>query len=167
MAHATWRVRTWCSQRPSCVMVPLPPNSNISEKKKLHFPIVSILQSKLGNKLTFMLCPHLIPYLCRAKIVHWVSESKWPFQIVKDRGFQNLMKTGRPEYHIPSVETVSHDARNVFVNVHKYITKMLQVSNARHLISLKKTHFWCRNIMALSALLPMHGPLQITKPMLL
>ena len=96
--------------------------------------IVSILQSKLGNKLTFMLCPHLIPYLCRAEIVRWVSESKWPFQIVKDHGFQNLMKTGRPEYHIPSVETVSRDARSIFVNVCKRIAKMLQVSNARHII---------------------------------
>ena len=96
MAHATWRVHAWCSQRPSCMMVPLPPNLNILEKKNLHFLIVSILPSKLGNKLTFMLCPHLIPYLCRAKIVHWVSESKWPFQIVKDHGFQSLMKTGIP-----------------------------------------------------------------------
>ena len=122
------------AQRPSCVMVPLLLNLNVSEKKKLHFPIVSILQSKLGNKLTFMLCPHLIPYLCRAEIVCWVSESKQPFQIVKDCGFQNLMKTGRPEYHILSAETVSCDARNIFVNVHKRIVKMLQVSNARHLI---------------------------------
>ena len=37
----------------------------------------------------------------RAEIVCWVTESKWPFQIVNDCGFQSLMKTGRPEYHIP------------------------------------------------------------------
>jgi len=41
------------------------------------------------------------------------------------------MKTGRPEYHIPSPETVSCDVRNVFVNVHKHIAKVLQVSNGK------------------------------------
>ena len=38
----------------------------------------------------------------RAKIVQWVAESKWPFQIVTNRGFQTLMKTGQPGYHILS-----------------------------------------------------------------
>jgi hypothetical protein len=44
------------------------------------------------------------------------------------------MKTGRPEYHIPSPETVSRDVRNVFVNVRKRIAKMLQVSNAKDVL---------------------------------
>jgi hypothetical protein len=52
---------------------------------------------------------------------------------VKDWGFQKLMKTGRPEYHIPSPEIVSRDVRHVFVHVHKRIAKILQVSNARQL----------------------------------
>ena len=52
------------------------------------------------------------------------------------------MKIGRPEYHIPSPETVSRDVQNVFVNVHKHIAKMLQVSNVKDLIIKKKTHFW-------------------------
>ena len=63
----------------------------------------------------------------RAEIVHWVSESKQPFSIVKDRGFIKLMKTGRPQYHLPSLPTVSRDVKNVFVCVHKCIAKMLQV----------------------------------------
>ncbi len=50
------------------------------------------------------------------------------------------MKMGRPEYHIPLPETVSHDVRNVFVNIRKCIMKMLQVSNARDQF-LKTTHF--------------------------
>ena len=37
------------------------------------------------------------------------------------------MKTGRPEYHIPSAETVSNDVKDVFVRVRKRIAKMLQV----------------------------------------
>jgi hypothetical protein len=36
----------------------------------------------------------------RAEIVKWVAESKRPFDIVSNRGFQSLMKTGRPEYYI-------------------------------------------------------------------
>ena len=51
------------------------------------------------------------------------------------------MKTGRPEYHIPSPETVSRDVRNVFVNVRKRIAKMLQVSSVKDLIIIK-THLW-------------------------
>jgi hypothetical protein len=62
-----------------------------------------------------------------AEIVHWVAESKRPFQIVNDHGFKKLMKTGRPDHHIPSMQTVSHDVKRVFVQVHKRIAKMLQV----------------------------------------
>ena len=39
------------------------------------------------------------------------------------------MKTGQPNYHLPSAETASRDARVVFVNVRKHIAKMLQVSS--------------------------------------
>jgi hypothetical protein len=63
----------------------------------------------------------------RAEIVHWVSESLRPFLIVKDRGFLCLMKTGRPEYYLPSPSTVSHDVRLVFANVWRRMAKMMQV----------------------------------------
>ena len=64
--------------------------------------------------------------ICRAEIVRWVCESKRPFSIVDDRGFQCLMKTGRPSYYIPSKATVSRDVKQVFVNARKRIAKMLQ-----------------------------------------
>jgi hypothetical protein len=60
--------------------------------------------------------------------VRWVAESEIPFKIVEDHGFQKLMKTGRPEYYIPSVTTVSRDVKKVFVNVCKWMANMLQVS---------------------------------------
>jgi hypothetical protein len=60
-----------------------------------------------------------------------VSENKWLFAIVKDQGFQNLMKTGCPEYHFPSPETVSHDIKVVFLCERKHIADMLQVSYFR------------------------------------
>jgi hypothetical protein len=64
-----------------------------------------------------------------AEFVRWVAESNRPFQIVNDRGFRSLMKTGRPEYHIPSAETLSRDVKNVFVRVRERISKMLRVSD--------------------------------------
>jgi hypothetical protein len=36
------------------------------------------------------------------------------------------MKTGRPEYYIPSPTTVSRDVKQVFVKARKRIAKMLQ-----------------------------------------
>lgn len=63
-----------------------------------------------------------------AEIVRWVAENKRPFAIVKDRAFQSLMKTGRPEYKLPSPSTVSRDVKAVFANCRARIAKMLQVS---------------------------------------
>ncbi|KAG1861978.1 hypothetical protein C8R48DRAFT_583107, partial [Suillus tomentosus] len=62
----------------------------------------------------------------RAEIVRWVAESLCPFNIVKNRAFQSLMKTGRPEYYIPSPSTVSRDVRLVFARTRKRVAKMLQ-----------------------------------------
>lgn len=58
----------------------------------------------------------------------WVSESMRPFSIVEDPGFRSLMKTGRPEYYIPSCSTVARDVKEIFKKVRKRIAKMLQVS---------------------------------------
>jgi hypothetical protein len=66
----------------------------------------------------------------RAEIIRWVSENTHPFEIVKDWGFQSLMKTGQPEYYIPSPSTVSRDVHLVFVHTHQWISKMLQISKA-------------------------------------
>jgi hypothetical protein len=68
----------------------------------------------------------LIQCTNRAEIVRWVCESKRPFNIVNDRGFRSLMKTGRPNYHIPSPITVSRDVKKVFVNARKRISKLLR-----------------------------------------
>ncbi|EPT01252.1 hypothetical protein FOMPIDRAFT_1091464, partial [Fomitopsis schrenkii] len=62
----------------------------------------------------------------RAEIVRWVSESMRPFNIVKDRGFISLMKTGRPEYKIPSPTTVGRDVRKVFERTRGRVAQMLK-----------------------------------------
>lgn len=79
---------------------------------------------------------------CSSEFVRWVAESKRPFQIVNDRGFRSLMKTGRPECYIPSAETVSRDVKDVFVRVRECIAKMLQVSTYQYTKSeLSTYHF--------------------------
>lgn len=63
------------------------------------------------------------------EIVRWVAESMRPFNVVADRGFMMLMKTGRPEYYLPSPDTVSRDVKEVFVKTRQRVAKMLQVSH--------------------------------------
>jgi hypothetical protein len=63
----------------------------------------------------------------RIGIVRWVSENMRPFSIVKDRWLMSLMKTGRPDYHIPSPQTVSRDVKTVFVQCRQRIANILQV----------------------------------------
>ncbi|KIK78545.1 hypothetical protein PAXRUDRAFT_40912, partial [Paxillus rubicundulus Ve08.2h10] len=46
------------------------------------------------------------------------------------RHFQSLMKTGRPEYFIPSPLTVSRDVKLVFARTHQRVAKMLQEHNS-------------------------------------
>lgn len=63
----------------------------------------------------------------RAEIVKWVAESMRPFSIVEDDGFKMLMKTGRPEYHLPSRRTVARDVMHVFEKGRAKIRQMLRV----------------------------------------
>jgi hypothetical protein len=65
----------------------------------------------------------------RTELVRWVSENLRPFSIVKDRGFQCLMKTGRPHYHLPSPMTLSRDVKTVFARTRDRIAKLLRVSH--------------------------------------
>jgi len=66
---------------------------------------------------------------CRVEIVRWVAENLRPYEIVKDHGFQHLMKTGRPAYYLPHPSTVLQDVKVVFKNVQNCVAKMLQVSH--------------------------------------
>ena len=63
----------------------------------------------------------------RAEIIHWIAENKRPYSIVKNRGFLSLIKTGQPEYYLPSPSTVSRDVKKVFAHVRGQIAQMLQV----------------------------------------
>jgi hypothetical protein len=88
--------------------------------------ITAAFERKGKGKVTFSHWQHTKTE-SRAEIVRWVAESKRPFAIVSDQGVQSLMKTGRPEYYIPSPMTVLHDVKMVFANTRKRIAKMLQV----------------------------------------
>jgi hypothetical protein len=94
----------------------------------LHILTDNILKPR-QSKLTHFLYPILI--VSRAEIVRWVCENARPFNIVSDRGFRSLMKTGRPEYYIPSPSTVSRDVKQVFVHTRNRIAKMLKETEAK------------------------------------
>ncbi|KAI6107638.1 hypothetical protein EDD16DRAFT_1488628 [Pisolithus croceorrhizus] len=49
-----------------------------------------------------------------------------PFEIVGDPGFQTLMKTGHPEYHIPSPDTVACDVLSMFAHMWQQLAVKLQ-----------------------------------------
>lgn len=64
----------------------------------------------------------------RVALVRWVTESLRPFSVAADRGFLELMKTGRPGYYVPSPSTVSRDVKVVFANTRSRLAKLLRVS---------------------------------------
>ena len=68
--------------------------------------ITEAFERKSNGKPTYSNRPHTHTEV-KAEIVRWVCESIRPFDIVYDVRFLVLMKTGRPEYYIPSPITVS------------------------------------------------------------
>ncbi|EPS93986.1 hypothetical protein FOMPIDRAFT_64676 [Fomitopsis schrenkii] len=88
---------------------------------------IKVAFGNVGKKTVSFSTRQHTPSETRAEIVRWVSESMRPFNIVKDRGFVLLMKTGRPEYAIPSPTTVGRDVRKVFTRVRERVARMLKV----------------------------------------
>jgi hypothetical protein len=64
----------------------------------------------------------------RAHIARWCAESNRPLNIVKDRQFEILMKTGRPGTSIPSPSTVTRDVKLVFERTRERINRILKVN---------------------------------------
>ena len=60
-------------------------------------------------------------------MVRWMAENLRPFSIAKDRGFKSLMKTGRPEYWIPSPSTIARDTYQVFERSRERVRDLLEV----------------------------------------
>ncbi|KAE9389052.1 hypothetical protein BT96DRAFT_769639, partial [Gymnopus androsaceus JB14] len=52
--------------------------------------------------------------------------SACPFHIVKDCCYQWLQKEGRPEWYIPSQETVSHDVKKLYTSTKEKLAEELQ-----------------------------------------
>ncbi|KAG2344984.1 hypothetical protein BDR05DRAFT_881347, partial [Suillus weaverae] len=89
-----------------------------------HFIIISLpLNTSPNAFLTFPLLSHTI-VLLRAEIVCWVCENLQPFEIIKDRGFQSLIKMRRLEYYLLSPSTVFQDIRLVFAKTEQQIAKI-------------------------------------------
>ncbi|KAF5312268.1 hypothetical protein D9619_003301 [Psilocybe cf. subviscida] len=97
----------------------------LASAKSLDVSITALFKRAAKATVTYSHCQHTTAE-ARAEFVRWVCESKRPFQIVNDRAFRSLMKTGRPGYTIPSAETLSRDVKKVFTNVRQRIAKMMQ-----------------------------------------
>ncbi|KAF8870858.1 hypothetical protein BD779DRAFT_1399002, partial [Infundibulicybe gibba] len=91
----------------------------------LHANSITTAFKRTGNNITYSHKQHTRAQ-SKAEIVRWVCESMRPFEVVADCGFQSLMKTGRPEYYIPSPSTVSCDVKQVFVRARTRMAKMLK-----------------------------------------
>lgn len=70
----------------------------------------------------------------RSRVAHtlWVAESARPFHLVSDRGYLELMKTGRPSVYVPSATTLSRDVRLNFERAQKRIKGALKVSRVHN-----------------------------------
>ncbi|KAF8257333.1 hypothetical protein EI94DRAFT_1558922, partial [Lactarius quietus] len=97
----------------------------LSKKKKGSGSITLAFKQVGKGKIMYSQRAHTRLEAC-AEFVCWVTENKQPFQIVNDRAFHSLMKTGWPESFIPSTESLSRDVKNAFVSAHGHIAKMLQ-----------------------------------------
>ncbi|TFK57897.1 hypothetical protein BDN72DRAFT_742281, partial [Pluteus cervinus] len=67
----------------------------------------------------------------KTETVRWICEDFRPMAIVKDRGFNKLMKSGRPAQYVPSPSTVSRDVKQVFVKTRARIARKLQSIDSR------------------------------------
>ena len=91
-----------------------------SMKQHTYMETRSVILYILSKKLTYN--------ICRVKCVKWVVESMRSMKIVEDPAFVRLMKTGRPQYRLPSAKTVARNVHLVFRRVRRRIKKMLKVS---------------------------------------
>ncbi|CDO75086.1 hypothetical protein BN946_scf185010.g11 [Trametes cinnabarina] len=86
--------------------------------------ITSAFKRQGKGKVTYSTVQHK-PFETRAHIVRWVARALRPLSIVEDTDFKILMKTGRPEYWIPSRRTVARDLHQVFAKTRSRIAQML------------------------------------------
>ncbi|KAH9012945.1 hypothetical protein EDB83DRAFT_2233505 [Lactarius deliciosus] len=82
----------------------------LEKVKSVDGPITAAFQCITKDKITYS-HRQLIAIEARAEFIHWVAESKRPFQIVNDEGFQKVMMSGRPTCYIPSAKTISQDMK--------------------------------------------------------
>ncbi|KAL7280274.1 hypothetical protein ACG7TL_005187 [Trametes sanguinea] len=86
--------------------------------------ITSAFKRQGKGKLTYSTVQHK-PFETRVHIVRWVARSLRPLSVVEDHDFKVLMKTGRPEYWIPSRRTVARDVHQVFAKTRIRVAQML------------------------------------------
>jgi hypothetical protein len=90
-----------------------------------HFgKVTKFFNWKAKGEVTYLNVQH-IAMKTRVEVIYWVCKNFCPFNIIKDQGFNHLIKTGQPNYYISLLSTVGHDVKKIFARVQKGITKML------------------------------------------
>ncbi|TFY69695.1 hypothetical protein EVJ58_g269 [Rhodofomes roseus] len=91
---------------------------------------IKVVFGNVGKKtVTFSMCERTF-LKTRTEIVHWVLESMRPFNIIKDRGFNCLMKMGHPEYRLPLPTTVGRNICKVYEHMAGHVAQMLKDYNS-------------------------------------
>ncbi|KAL1659079.1 hypothetical protein GGG16DRAFT_35762, partial [Schizophyllum commune] len=98
----------------------------VAEPLKSTGKITAAFARQGKGKITYSNRQHTRTETNRAEIVKWMAQSFRPFALVEDDGFKTLMKTGRPEYYIPSRSTVSRDVKRVFARTRTRVARLLQ-----------------------------------------
>ncbi|KAK0435696.1 uncharacterized protein EV420DRAFT_1281602, partial [Desarmillaria tabescens] len=80
------------------------------------------------GRVTYSNCQHMKSEAC-AEHICWISESSRPFTIMKDYGYNCLMKMGQLSCYIFSPNTVACDVKTVFEHICQHISNMLQSYN--------------------------------------
>jgi len=59
--------------------------------------------------------------------VVWCAENSWPFAIVTDQPFRNIVVNGSPERQLPTPAQISWDIKSIIQGAEEHLTKQLKV----------------------------------------
>ena len=88
--------------------------------------ILSAFHNKAKVTLTYS---NQVKMKAEARVGHvrWIAQSKHPFEIVNDVGYQWNVKQGAPHQYIPSSSTIQRDVKEAFLKCREKLAKVLQV----------------------------------------
>ncbi|KAF9020042.1 hypothetical protein BDZ89DRAFT_903697, partial [Hymenopellis radicata] len=99
--------------------------------KKKQGVLTSMLQGIIAKGKEIYATMPLSNAETRAECARWCAENFRPFNVVADRAFKKLMKTGRPGTYIPHPTTVSRDTKILFAKTRRRLAKKFKGLKSR------------------------------------